>query len=195
MTKTLMGYWLTILHKAGKQVRKTQKEQCVKAKVSKQMQNIFMGWVVVYIRLWVAVYIRIYLYGRWWCIMCGSWCISTDLHLVYLEVVVYIYTKYLYLDGGWMCISTHSISILGWWCISTLSVSRRWVVEYIYTEYLYRRWGVWRHRPGPRHLPVDTPVCTRRHGHTTHIYTYLRVFTSTHIYASAHTYLRIFVHI
>ena len=75
------------------------------------MQNIFMGWVVVYIRLWVAVYIRIYLYGRWWCIMCGSWCISTDLHLVYIVVVVYI--QYL--------------------------LSRRWVVEYIYTEYLYRR--------------------------------------------------------
>ena len=115
---------------------------------------------------------------------CGSWCISTDLHLVYLEVVVYIYTKYLYLDGGWMCISTHSISILGWWCISTLSVSRRWVVEYIYTEYLYRRWGVWRHRPGPRHLPVDTPVCTRRHGHTIHIYTYLHI--STCLYIDAH---------
>ena len=153
------------------------------------MQNIFMGWVVVYIRLWVAVYIRIYLYGRWWCIMCGSWCISTDLHLVYLVVVVYIYTKYLYLYCGSWCISTdlHLVYLV--------------VVVYIYTKYLYLDGGWW--SISTRSICIGGEVCGGT-GPGPAIYQLIlrcalgdtdTLHISTHIYVSLHRRTSTHLHI
>ena len=115
---------------------------------------------------------------------CGSWCISTDLHLVYLVVVVHIYTKYLYLYCGSWCISTN------------LHLVYKVVVVYIYTKYIYFKTvggGVYLHGvsvsevrcvAAPARAPPSTSWYSGVHSETRTHYTYLHI--STCLYIDAH---------
>ena len=124
---------------------------------------------------------------------CGSWCISTDLHLVYLVVVVHIYTKYLYLYCGSWCISTN------------LHLVYKVVVVYIYTKYIYFKTvggGVYLHGvsvsevrcvAAPARAPPSTSWYSGVHSETRTHYTYLHI--STHIYVSLHRRTSTHLHI